>query len=154
MRWTARGRVLGAEDVASEFVLSTRAISQSRDEATSLRGLKEEAKLELAKVAMLRGRAPIKRIAELPDFAAKKASRVPSGTGLAPRRASFAASTASPGMPPSGISPDAAGVVRQRNCSKISIGWTARSRLQSISCRAPPIVDLILVFYLLFKFSI
>jgi AraC-like DNA-binding protein len=84
----ARGRVLGAEDVASELALSTRTMHRRlRDEATSLRELKEEAKLELAKEALMRGRAPIKRIAELAGFRSEKSfSRAfRSWTGASPR---------------------------------------------------------------------
>jgi AraC-like DNA-binding protein len=84
----ARGRLLGAEDVASELALSTRTMHRRlRDEATSLRELKEEAKLELAKEALMRGRAPIKRIAELAGFRNEKSfSRAfRNWTGTSPR---------------------------------------------------------------------
>jgi AraC-like DNA-binding protein len=84
----ARGRVLRAEDVASELALSTRTMHRRlRDEATSLRELKEEAKLELAKQELVRGRVPIKRIAELSGFRNEKSfSRAfRNWTGSSPR---------------------------------------------------------------------
>lgn len=84
----ARGRILGAEDVASELALSTRTMHRRlREEATSLRDLKEEAKLELAKQELMRGRTPIKRIAEIAGFRNEKSfSRAfRSWTGASPR---------------------------------------------------------------------
>ncbi|MDA9407264.1 MULTISPECIES: AraC family transcriptional regulator [unclassified Bradyrhizobium] len=84
----ARGRILGAEDVASELALSTRTMHRRlREEATSLRDLKEEAKLELAKQELMRGRNPIKRIAEIAGFRNEKSfSRAfRSWTGASPR---------------------------------------------------------------------
>jgi AraC-like DNA-binding protein len=84
----ARGRILGAEDVASELALSTRTLHRRlREEATSLRNLKEEAKLELAKQELMRGRVPIKRIAELAGFRNEKSfSRAfRTWTGASPR---------------------------------------------------------------------
>lgn len=83
----ARGRILGAEDIASELALSTRTMHRRlRQEATSLRDLKEEAKLELAKQE-LRGRTPIKRIAKIAGFRNEKSfSRAfRSWTGASPR---------------------------------------------------------------------
>lgn len=68
-----RGRSLGAEDVARELALSARTMHRRlRDEATSLRDLKEEAKFELARQELMRGRVPIKRIAELAGFRNEK----------------------------------------------------------------------------------
>lgn len=84
----ARGRILGAEDIASELALSTRTMHRRlREEATSLRDLKEEAKLELAKQELMRGRTPIKRIAEIAGFRNEKSfSRAfRSWTGASPR---------------------------------------------------------------------
>lgn len=84
----ARGRIPGAEDVASELALSTRTMHRRlREEATSLRDLKEEAKLELAKRELMRGRTPIKRIAEIAGFRNEKSfSRAfRSWTGASPR---------------------------------------------------------------------
>jgi AraC-like DNA-binding protein len=84
----ARGRILGAEDVASELALSTRTMHRRlREEATSLRELKEEAKLELARQELMRGRTPIKRIAELAGFRNEKSfSRAfRNWTGTSPR---------------------------------------------------------------------
>jgi AraC-like DNA-binding protein len=84
---SARGRILGADDVARELALSTRTMHRRlRDEATSLRKLKEEAKLELAKEALMRG-APIKRIAEIAGFRNEKSfSRAfRNWTGTSPR---------------------------------------------------------------------
>jgi AraC-like DNA-binding protein len=84
----ARGRVLGAEDVARELALSTRTMHRRlREEATSLRELKEEAKLELARQELMRGRTPIKRIAELAGFRNEKSfSRAfRTWTGASPR---------------------------------------------------------------------
>ncbi|MDA9436043.1 AraC family transcriptional regulator [Bradyrhizobium sp. CCBAU 51627] len=84
----SRGRSLGAEDVASELALSTRTMHRRlREEATSLRELKEEAKLELAKLELMRGRAPIKRIAEIAGFRNEKSfSRAfRNWTGASPR---------------------------------------------------------------------
>jgi AraC-like DNA-binding protein len=84
----ARGRILGAEDVASELALSTRTMHRRlREEATSLRDLKEEAKRELAKQELMRGRVPIKRIAEIAGFRNEKSfSRAfRSWTGASPR---------------------------------------------------------------------
>jgi AraC-like DNA-binding protein len=84
----ARGRVLGAEDVASELALSTRTMHRRlREESTSLRDLKEEAKFELAKQELMRGRTPIKRIAEIAGFRNEKSfSRAfRSWTGATPR---------------------------------------------------------------------
>jgi AraC-like DNA-binding protein len=84
----ARGRILQAEDVASALALSTRTMHRRlREEATSLRDLKEEAKLELAKQELVRGRTPIKRIAELAGFRNEKSfSRAfRSWTGASPR---------------------------------------------------------------------
>jgi AraC-like DNA-binding protein len=84
----ARGRIPGAEDVASELALSTRTMHRRlREEATSLRDLKEEAKLELARQELMRGRVPIKRIAELAGFRNEKSfSRAfRSWTGASPR---------------------------------------------------------------------
>jgi AraC-like DNA-binding protein len=83
-----RGRILGAEDIASELALSTRTMHRRlREEATSLRDLKEEAKLELAKQELMRGRTPIKRIAEIAGFRNEKSfSRAfRSWTGTSPR---------------------------------------------------------------------
>lgn len=85
---TARGRILGAEDVASELALSTRTMHRRlREEATSLRDLKEEAKFELAKQELMRGRTPIKRIAEIAGFRNEKSfSRAfRTWTGASPR---------------------------------------------------------------------
>ena len=84
----ARGRMLGAEDVASELALSTRTMHRRlREEATSLRDLKEEAKLALAKQELMRGRTPIKRIAEIAGFRNEKSfSRAfRTWTGASPR---------------------------------------------------------------------
>lgn len=84
----ARGRSLGAEDVASELALSTRTMHRRlREEATSLRDLKEEAKFELAKQELMRGRTPIKRIAEIAGFRSEKSfSRAfRTWTGASPR---------------------------------------------------------------------
>lgn len=84
----ARGRSLGAEDVASELALSTRTMHRRlREEVTSLRDLKEEAKLELAKQELMRGRVPIKRIAEIAGFRNEKSfSRAfRNWTGASPR---------------------------------------------------------------------
>jgi len=84
----ARGRSLGAEDVANELALSTRTMHRRlREESTSLRDLKEEAKLELAKQELMRGRTPIKRIAEIAGFRNEKSfSRAfRSWTGASPR---------------------------------------------------------------------
>ncbi|QHP70557.1 AraC family transcriptional regulator [Bradyrhizobium sp. LCT2] len=84
----ARGRSLGAEDVASELALSTRTMHRRlREEATSLRDLKEETKFELAKQELMRGRTPIKRIAEIAGFRNEKSfSRAfRSWTGASPR---------------------------------------------------------------------
>jgi AraC-like DNA-binding protein len=84
----ARGRILRAEDVASELALSTRTMHRRlREETTSLRELKEEAKRELATRELARGRAPIKRIAELAGFRNEKSfSRAfRSWTGSSPR---------------------------------------------------------------------
>ncbi|MBR0855525.1 AraC family transcriptional regulator [Bradyrhizobium liaoningense] len=84
----ARGRILGAEDVASELALSTRTMHRRlREEATSLRDLKEEAKFELAKQELMRGRTPIKRIAEIAGFRNEKSfSRAfRTWTGASPR---------------------------------------------------------------------
>jgi len=84
----ARGRSLGAEDVASELALSTRTMHRRlREEATSLRDLKEEAKFELAKQELMRGRTPIKRIAEIAGFRNEKSfSRAfRTWTGASPR---------------------------------------------------------------------
>ncbi|TPQ38693.1 AraC family transcriptional regulator, partial [Bradyrhizobium guangdongense] len=54
---------------------------------TSLRALKEETKLELAKAELMRGRAPIKRIAEIAGFRNEKSfSRAfRQWTGTSPR---------------------------------------------------------------------
>lgn len=84
----ARGRLLRAEDVASELALSTRTMHRRlREEATSLRDLKEEAKFELAKQELMRDRTPIKRIAEIAGFRNEKSfSRAfRSWTGTSPR---------------------------------------------------------------------
>lgn len=84
----SRGRILGAEDIATELALSTRTMHRRlREEATSLRDLKEEAKLELAKEELMRGRTPIKRIAEIAGFRNEKSfSRAfRSWTGASPR---------------------------------------------------------------------
>jgi AraC-like DNA-binding protein len=85
---SGRGRILSADDVASELALSTRTMHRRlHDEATSLRALKEEAKLELAREALLRGRTPIKRIAEIAGFRNEKSfSRAfRNWTGASPR---------------------------------------------------------------------
>ena len=84
----ARGRTLRAEDVARELALSTRTMHRRlREETTSLRELKEEAKLELARQELMRGRTPIKRIAELAGFRNEKSfSRAfRTWTGASPR---------------------------------------------------------------------
>ncbi|QQO11810.1 AraC family transcriptional regulator [Bradyrhizobium diazoefficiens] len=84
----ARGRSLGAEDIASELALSTRTMHRRlREESTSLRALKEEAKFELAKQELMRGRVPIKRIAEIAGFRNEKSfSRAfRSWSGASPR---------------------------------------------------------------------
>ncbi|MCP3466423.1 AraC family transcriptional regulator [Bradyrhizobium sp. CCGUVB23] len=85
---SARGRILTADDVASELALSSRTMHRRlHDEATSLRALKEEAKLELARDALMRGRTPIKRIAEIAGFRNEKSfSRAfRNWTGASPR---------------------------------------------------------------------
>ncbi|MGY8683529.1 AraC family transcriptional regulator [Bradyrhizobium sp. UFLA05-153] len=85
---SARGRILTADDVASELALSTRTMHRRlHDEATSLRALKEGAKLELARDALMRGRTPIKRIAEIAGFRNEKSfSRAfRNWTGASPR---------------------------------------------------------------------
>ena len=84
----ARGRIADADAIAREVALSTRTMHRRlRDEGTSLRALKEEAKLELAREALVRERTPIKRIAELVGFRNEKsfsrAFRV--WTGASPR---------------------------------------------------------------------
>lgn len=84
----ARGRALGADDVARELALSTRTMHRRlREESTSLRDLKEEAKFELAKQELVRGRTPIKRIAEIAGFRNEKSfSRAfRTWTGTSPR---------------------------------------------------------------------
>lgn len=84
----ARGRSFGAEDVARELALSTRTMHRRlREESTSLRDLKEEAKFELAKHELMRGRTPIKRIAEIAGFRNEKSfSRAfRNWTGASPR---------------------------------------------------------------------
>ncbi|MFK5065521.1 helix-turn-helix transcriptional regulator, partial [Klebsiella pneumoniae] len=83
-----RGRSFGAEDVARELALSTRTMHRRlREESTSLRDLKEEAKFELAKHELMRGRTPIKRIAEIAGFRNEKSfSRAfRNWTGASPR---------------------------------------------------------------------
>ncbi|MBR0719692.1 AraC family transcriptional regulator [Bradyrhizobium liaoningense] len=84
----ARGRIVGAEDVAAELALSTRTMHRRlREESTSLRALKEETKLELARSELMRSRTPIKRIAELAGFRNEKSfSRAfRNWTGTSPR---------------------------------------------------------------------
>jgi AraC-like DNA-binding protein len=84
----SRGRAMPAEDLASELGLSTRTMHRRlRAESTSLRELKEKAKLALAKQELTRGRAPIKRIAKLVGFRnAKSFSRAfHNWTGCSPR---------------------------------------------------------------------
>jgi AraC-like DNA-binding protein len=84
----ARGHIPAADDVARELALSTRTMHRRlREEATSLRNLKEEAKLELAKQELMRGRTPIKRIAALAGFRNEKSfSRAfRTWTGASPR---------------------------------------------------------------------
>lgn len=69
----ARGHMLQADDLAGALALSTRTMHRRlREEATSLRELKEEAKLERARQELIRGRSPIKRIAELAGFRNEK----------------------------------------------------------------------------------
>jgi AraC-like DNA-binding protein len=84
----ARGHIPAADDVARELALSTRTMHRRlREEATSLRNLKEEAKLDLAKQELMRGRTPIKRIAALAGFRNEKSfSRAfRTWTGASPR---------------------------------------------------------------------
>lgn len=69
----AQGRVLGADDVASALAMSTRTMQRRlRNEVTSLRRLQEEAKIRIAKQELVKGHAPIKRIAQLAGFQNEK----------------------------------------------------------------------------------
>jgi len=76
-----------AEDIADALALSTRTLHrQLAREDASLRGLKEEARLEIARRALARGRAPIKRVAQAAGFRNEKSfSRAfRAWTGLTP----------------------------------------------------------------------
>lgn len=62
-----------AEDVADALALSARTLHRRlHAEGASLRELKEEARIELAKRALARGRAPIKRVAHATGFRNEK----------------------------------------------------------------------------------
>jgi AraC-like DNA-binding protein len=62
-----------AEDVAAELALSTRSLHRLlQKEGASLRELKEEARMELARQALVRGKAPIKRVAHAAGFRNEK----------------------------------------------------------------------------------
>ena len=84
----SRGRSLRADEVANELALSTRTLHRKlRGESASLRELNKEARVELAKYELARGRTPIKRIAELVGFRNEKSfSRAfRNWTGSSPR---------------------------------------------------------------------
>ena len=77
-----------AEDIADALALSTRTLHrQLAREDASLRELKEEARVEIARHALARGRAPIKRVAQAAGFRNEKSfSRAfRNWTGLTPR---------------------------------------------------------------------
>jgi AraC-like DNA-binding protein len=66
-------RFARAEDVAAELALSTRSLHRLlQKEGASLRELKEEARVELARKALVRGKAPIKRVAHAAGFRNEK----------------------------------------------------------------------------------
>ena len=76
-----------AEDLAGALALSTRTLHrQLAREGASLRELKEEARVEIARLALARGRAPIKRVAQAAGFRNEKSfSRAfRNWTGLTP----------------------------------------------------------------------
>ena len=76
-----------AEDIADALALSTRTLHrQLAREGASLRELKEEARVEIARRALARGRAPIKRVAQAAGFRNEKSfSRAfRAWTGLTP----------------------------------------------------------------------
>ncbi|MFO1137267.1 MAG: AraC family transcriptional regulator [Rhodoblastus sp.] len=76
-----------AEDIADALALSTRTLHrQLAREGASLRELKEEARVEIARQALARGRAPIKRVAQAAGFRNEKSfSRAfRNWTGLTP----------------------------------------------------------------------
>ncbi|GAA0005414.1 hypothetical protein BRDID11002_54170 [Bradyrhizobium diazoefficiens] len=84
----ARTAVSAPRMSQASWALSTRTMHRRlREEATSLRDLKEETKFELAKQELMRGRTPIKRIAEIAGFRNEKSfSRAfRSWTGASPR---------------------------------------------------------------------
>lgn len=62
-------RFEGADDLADALAMSTRTLHRRLEaEGASLRDLKEEARIDLAKRALARDRAPIKRVAHLAGF--------------------------------------------------------------------------------------
>ena len=76
-----------AEDVADALAVSTRTLHrQLAREGASLRGLKEDARREIARRALARGRAPIKRVAQAAGFRNEKsfARAFRAWTGLTP----------------------------------------------------------------------
>ena len=76
-----------AEDIADALALSTRTLHrQLAREDASLRELKEEARVEIARRALARGRAPIKRVAQAAGFRNEKsfARAFRAWTGLTP----------------------------------------------------------------------
>ena len=80
-------RFARAEDVAAALALSTRTLHrQLLKEGASLRTLKEQARLELARQALARSKAPIKRVAQIAGFRNDKsfARAFRAWTGLTP----------------------------------------------------------------------
>ena len=68
-----RRRFAGADELGRALALSTRTLHRRlKAEGASLRDLKEEARIELAKQALARGRSPIKRVAHLAGFRNEK----------------------------------------------------------------------------------
>lgn len=62
-------RFAGADELAASLALSTRTLHRRLEtEGASLRELKEEARIDLAKRALARGNTPIKRVAHLAGF--------------------------------------------------------------------------------------
>lgn len=69
----ARRPFATADDIAAALALSTRTMHrQLAREGASLRNLKEEARVEIARRALARGRAPIKRVAQAAGFRNEK----------------------------------------------------------------------------------
>lgn len=80
-------RFAGAEEIAAALALSTRTLHRRlAEDGASLRDLKEEARVDIARLALARGRASIKRVAHAAGFHNEKsfARAFRNWTGMTP----------------------------------------------------------------------